>query len=76
MDNGLTFPYRYKLVQGDEEGFIQPAIGSAGANHQGDEQRRKRCEPRGESDLLREGSGISQASQKSPLHHKPSMPVP
>jgi hypothetical protein len=39
MDNGLTFPYRYKLVQGDEEGFIQPAIGSAGANIQGEKGR-------------------------------------
>ena len=36
MDNGLTFPYREKLVPGDEEGFIQPAIGSAGANIQGE----------------------------------------
>ncbi len=63
-------------MPGDGEGFIQPAIGSAGANHQGDEERRKRSELRGESDPLRGGSGTSQAPKKSPKHHKPSMPVP
>ena len=63
-------------MQGGEEGFIQPAIGSAGANIRGDEGRRKRTELRCESDPLRGGSGISQASQKSPKHHKPLMPVP
>ncbi len=53
MDNGLTFPYRFRLVPEDGEGFIQPAIGSAGANFPGVEERRKRSELRGESEELR-----------------------
>ena len=76
MDNGLTFPYRFGLVPGDGEGFIQPAIGSAGANLQGVEVWRKQTELSSESEELRLSSGISHASQKSPQHHKPRMPVP
>lgn len=63
-------------MPGDGEGFIQPAIGSAGANFRGDEERGKRSEPRSESEELRLPSGTSQASQKSPKHHKPLTPVP
>ena len=61
---------------GDGEGQNQPEIGSSGASSQGDEERRKRSEPRRESDPLRRGSDRGHASQKSPNHHKLLMPVP
>ena len=76
MDNGLTFPYRLGLVQGDGEGQNQPGIGSPGVSDRGVEERRKRSELRRESGKLRLVSGRDQASQKSPNHHKPETPVP
>ena len=76
MDNGLTFPYRYWLVQRDGEGKSEPAIGSAGAKVRGDERRRKRLELRPESESPRGRSRIYHASNKSSLHHKSVMPVP
>ena len=47
-----------------------------GSSIQGVERRRKRLELRYEYDLLREGSGRCQASQKSSKHHKQCQPVP
>ena len=50
--------------------------GSAGANVQGEEERRKRSELRRESKRPRSQSWLDPASMKSPDRHKLSMPVP
>ncbi|GEM_PF-1692075 len=76
MDNGLIFPYREGLIQGDEEGQDHPGVGSPGASNQGVEVWRKRTELRNESDKLRLRTGRGQASKKSPKYHKPGLPVP
>ena len=47
-----------------------------GASVRGVEVWRKQTELRHESDPLRRGSDSHQASKKSPIHHKLSMPVP
>ena len=65
MDNGLTFPYRGELVMGDGEGGHHPGIGSPGASVPGEEGRRKRPEPRRESDSLRGGSGVAHLPRKA-----------
>ena len=47
-----------------------------GVSVQGVEVWRKQTELRRESDPLRRGSSTYQASKKSSIHHKLSMPVP
>ena len=47
-----------------------------GVSVQGDEGRRKRPELRHESDPLRRGSGVCQASKKSSIHVNLTLPVP
>jgi hypothetical protein len=47
-----------------------------GGSVRGVERRRKRLEPRRESEKLRLRSGVCQASQKSPNHVNVKIPVP
>ena len=76
MDNGLKFPYRKRLETEDGEGKHQPENGCSGVSIRGVEVWRKQSEPRCESKLLRQRSGGSQASKKSPKIHKSFVPVP
>ena len=61
-------------MPGDGEGEASQKL-VTGASERGDEVRGKRTELSRDADLLREGSGGSPASKKSPKHVNSLLPV-